>query len=69
MHVCVFVCVCILLRRHAVTFRSPGVRGHMSAVCRRAGVERPSGPFIHSVHLCACVCVCVCARLCVCVCE
>lgn len=51
---CVYVSVGLLLRRHAVTFRSPGGQGHMSAVCSRAGVERPSGLFIHS----GCVCVC-----------
>lgn len=32
----------------------------MSAVCSRAGVERPSGLFMHSVHVCECACVCVC---------
>lgn len=59
--VCMSVCVTVrvFLRRHAVTFRSPGGQGHMSALCRRAGVESPSGPFIHSARWGVCVCFCV----------
>lgn len=50
--VCVYQGVSIFLWRHAVTFRSPGVQGHKSAVWRGAGVEPPSGLCILSVHVC-----------------
>lgn len=44
-------CVSTFLQRHTVTLRSPGGQGYVSAVWRRAGVQHPSGLFIHCMRV------------------